>query len=138
MNQTDIGRSLRRWAERSGCDLCVLFGSRAGGGPRVAGDLDVAARFPSMPSPDRRLRLIAELQSAAGPERADLVFLHEDTDPVLRFEIFRTGELVFERESGTLVRERVRALMLYEDALPFRRARREKVRTIAARETGVP
>ena len=57
----------------------------------------------------------------SGADVPDLVFVTPTTDPVLRFEIFRDGEPLYERESGLFVEERVRAVMLYEDALPFRR-----------------
>jgi predicted nucleotidyltransferase len=129
---TFIGEAhLRVWARQSGADLCVLFGSRAAPAPRVTGDVDVAVLFASLPSPERRLKLLGELQGACGGDDADLIFLHEQTEPVLRFEIFRTGKPVFEKETGLFVEEKVRALMLYEDALPFRRIRRERLRRIA-------
>lgn len=131
MRETELREALRLWAARSGCRLCVLFGSRAREGPRVKGDVDVAVSLSPMPPPRRRLAMIGELQQVTGRDDVDLVFLHEGTDPVLRFEIFRTGELVFERRAGLFIDEKVRALMLYEDSLPFRRRRREKLRRLA-------
>ena len=132
MPVTYIGEErLRAWAGQSGADLCVLFGSRAGPGPQVKGDVDVAVLFPDLPSPERRLKLLGELQGVCRGDDADLIFLHEHTEPVLRFEIFRTGKPVFEKETGLFVEEKVRALMLYEDAIPFRRVRREHLRRIA-------
>ena len=122
---------LRVWAGQSGADLCVLFGSRAGPGPQVKGDVDVAVQFPSLPSPECRLKLLGELQSVCRGDDADLIFLHERTETVLRFEIFRTGKPLFESETGLFFEEKVRALMLYEDALPSRRVRRERLRRIA-------
>lgn len=119
---------LRAWAKSSGCRLCVLFGSRAGGAPGVKGDVDVAVQFPALPGPERRLEMIGEVQDLCGASMADLVFLHVRTDPVLRFEIFRTGIPIYEAEPGTFVEQKVRALMLYEDALPFRRMLRERLR----------
>ena len=119
---------LRTWVEASGAHLCVLFGSRAGNGPQVKGDVDLALRFSKLPSPDRRLEILGELQDVCGVPDVDLVFLHERTEPVLRFEIFRTGRPVFENVPGLFIEEKVRALMLFEDALPFRRLRRELLR----------
>lgn len=116
------------WAETSGCRLCVLFGSRASGTPSVKGDVDVAVQFADLPAPERRLEMVGEMQDLCGASMADLVFLHVRTDPVLRFEIFRTGIPVYEAEPGAFVNEKVRALMLYEDALPFRRMLRERLR----------
>lgn len=119
---------LRTWAESSGCSLCVLFGSRASGSPSVKGDVDVAVQFSALPEPGRRLEMIGEVQDLCGASMADLVFLHVRTDPVLRFEIFRTGIPIYEAEAGAFVEGKVRALMLYEDALPFRRMLRERLR----------
>jgi hypothetical protein len=120
--------ALRAFAERTGCRLAIVFGSAArrdgewaaSAAPR---DLDVALDYGGLPTPEERLSLIGDLQALVDPIRADVVFLHVGTSPVLRFEIFRGGEPLFEKESGLFVAETVRALALYEDALPFRRAR---------------
>ena len=122
-----LRRRVQEVAETSGADLCVLFGSRVGDSVSARSDIDLALRFGSMPSPERRLQIIGQFQAAAGSVPVDVVFLHRNTDPVLRFEIFRSGQLVFERTAGHMVEERVRALMLYEDALPLRRLRRESL-----------
>lgn len=119
---------LGEWARGSGCRLSVLFGSRAGPGPRVKGDVDVALAFAELPDPERRLEIIGEIQDLCGEATADVVFLHRGTDPVLRFEIFRAGVPVHEDEPGSFVEEKVRALMLYEDAIPFRRMLRKNLR----------
>lgn len=114
-------RELADWADRSGCRLLVLFGSAADGAARP-GDVDLAVAFPSLPDPERRLAVVGELQDLCGPTAVDVVFLHPETDPVLRFEVFRRGEALYEARPGLFVDEVVRALALYEDALPFRRA----------------
>lgn len=84
--------------------------------------MDLAVVFPELPGPERRLAVIGELQDLCDPATVDVVFLHPDTDPVLRFEVFRTGEPLHEARPGLFVNGVVRALSLYEDALPFRRA----------------
>lgn len=134
MRRDDLRKALRAWARAGGCRLCVLFGSRAGDGSVVRGDVDVALLFPDLPSPERRLAILGELQDACGAEEIDVVFLHPGTDPVLRFEVFRGGEAVFEETAGLFVDQKVRALFLYEDALPFRRLLRERLRDAAAQE----
>ena len=117
--------ALAGWAERAGCRLLVLFGSAADREPAVSPrDVDLAVDFPDLPSAHRRLALIGELQDLCAPRPVDVVFLHRDTDPVLRFEVFRRGEPLYEARPGLFVHEVVRALALYEDALPFRRALR--------------
>ncbi|MGH7541287.1 MAG: nucleotidyltransferase domain-containing protein [Gemmatimonadota bacterium] len=125
--------AIGRWAADAGCRLCVLFGSTASGRGGVEGDVDLALAFDPLPEPRRRLAIIGELQDLSSPRRADVVFLHRDTDPVLRFEIFRGGRPLHEARPGLFVNETVRALALYEDALPFRRALR---RSLGARGSG--
>jgi hypothetical protein len=65
---------------------------------------------------------VGEAQDVVHPRSADVVFLHRDTSPVLRFEIFRGGRPLYEAEPGLFVEAAVRAAALYDDALPFRRA----------------
>lgn len=79
------------WVEQARCLLCVLFGSRARGGSIVKGDVDLALHFAKLPDPARRLQIIGELQDTCGSDDVDVAFLHLRTDPVLRFEVFRTG-----------------------------------------------
>ena len=127
--QTGVPDSTRRalagWAEGAGCRLLVVFGSAADReSPAPPRDVDLAVDFPDRLSADRRLAVIGELQDLCSPRPVDVVFLHRDTNPVLRFEVFRRGDPVFEARSGLFVEEMVRALGLYEDALPFRRALR--------------
>lgn len=143
--EATLEQRLHIWAKASGCRLCVLFGSQAdalaasaGAGtanasPSARSDIDIAIQFPALPPPERRLELIGEAQDICGAVMADVVFLHLRTDPVLRFEIFRSGRPVYEAEEGMFIDEKVRALMLYEDALPFRRMLRERLREDATR-----
>lgn len=125
---TDSPSPIADWArERTGCRLVVLFGSEPRGRTREGSDVDLAVLFDPLPEPRDRLRIIGELQDLASPRAADVVFLRPETDPVLRFEIFRDGECLYEAEEGLFIDERVRAVMLHEDALPFRRALRERL-----------
>lgn len=123
-------RAIERWArKRPSCRMVVLFGSEAVGSAGSRSDLDLAVLIDPLPGPEERLRIIGQLQDLAGSSIADVVFLHHGTDPVLRFEIFRKGSCVYESEPGLFVEERVRAVMLHEDARPFRRALRERMST---------
>ena len=136
--QTGMPESTRRalagWAERAGCRLLVVFGSAADREPAVPPrDVDLAVDLPGGPSADRRLAVIGELQDLCAPRPVDVVFLHRDTDPVLRFEVFRRGQPLHEARPGLFVDEAVRALSLYEDTLPFRRALR---RTFSTEQSG--
>ena len=139
MNATAVrDTSLEEWAHTSGARLLVLFGSGVGGEPGPMGDIDLAVAFPELPSPERRLEIIQELQAIVDPRVADVVFLHRDLDPVLRFEIFRGGQALFEAESDLMIEERVRAFREYQDALPFRRLLRSRLSEMAKEGTLVP
>lgn len=131
----EVRTRLGRWAEASGCRLLVVFGSSARGGPGPARDVDLAVSFPELPPPEERLALIGRLQDIVHPRDVDIVFLRPATDPVLRFEVFRTGVPLHEAREGLFVDEVVRALALYEDAIPFRRALRASLlRTVEEME----
>lgn len=121
-DETPMEDRLARAAAAWGCRLAILFGSAAGPAKDGARDVDVALEFDELPGPDRRLGLIQEMEELTHPRRADVVFLHNDTSPVLRFEVFRGGRPIFEAEPGAFVSGTVRALALYEDARPFRDA----------------
>lgn len=111
----------------------VLFGSSAVAGASRARDVDLALSFRELPGPARRLAMIGELQDLCGARRVDVVFLRPETDPVLRFEIFRRGTPLYEARQGLFVNEAVRALVAYEDVLPFRRALRQSLGQTGAR-----
>lgn len=118
---------LADWARETGCRLAILFGSAGRGDVRAARDIDVALEFAELPDAARRLDLIHDAQALTHPRSTDLIFLHRDTSPVLRFEVFRGGRCLFESEPGLFVTRAVRALALYEDARPFRDALRRHV-----------
>lgn len=120
--------AVARWADdEPACRLLVLFGSEASERTWAGSDVDLAVAFDPVPPPEERLRIVGELQDRCGDRRADVVFLRPETDPVLRFEVFRDGEPLYEAEPGLFVEERVRAVMLHQDALPFRRALVERM-----------
>lgn len=129
IDQTPMEGRLARAAAATGCRLAILFGSMADPKKDRAKDVDVALEFDELPGPRRRLALLREMQEATSPRAADVVFLHRDTSPVLRFEVFRGGRPIFEAEPGAFVSGAVRALALYEDARPFRDALVRHLRT---------
>jgi uncharacterized protein len=127
---TATRNALADWAAEAACPLLVLFGSTAkdDGRQRLDGDVDLAVWFPRIPDPEERLRIMGRLQDLVGARRVDVVFLHRDTSPVLRFEIFRGGTPLYQSRPGLFTEQVVRALALYEDAIPFRRALLESFR----------
>jgi predicted nucleotidyltransferase len=135
---TFCDEALGRWAREAGARLLVLFGSAVNGEPGPMGDIDLAVEFAELPSPRRRLEVIGELQALVDPRMADVVFLHRDLDPVLRFEIFRGTRVLFQAEPELILEERVRAFREYQDALPFRRLLRSRLSQMAKEGTLVP
>ncbi len=135
---TSRDHTLAAWARNAGARVLVLFGSEARGEPGLMGDLDLAVGFSSLPGPQRRLELLNEIQALVGSRTVDLVFLHRDTDPVLRFEIFSAGRALYEAEPGVMVEECVRAMKEFADALPFRRLLRGRLQEMAKEGTLVP
>jgi hypothetical protein len=83
--------------------------------------VDLAVLLRPLPEAGDRLAMIGQLQDLCGQRRADVTFLTPGTNPVLHFEIFRTGRPLFEAEPGVFAAEVVRAVACHEDALPFRR-----------------
>jgi predicted nucleotidyltransferase len=123
----EIAAALAQWAAAAGCKMLVVFGSAARGRFHAGSDIDVALAFDELPPPRARLAMIGEIQDRCEGRRVDVVFLRSETDPVLRFEVFRTGRALHESTPGLFVDGAVRAMVAYEDALPFRRLLRDRV-----------
>ncbi len=116
----DLIERLREHGSQPGIDLCVLFGSHATGCARPGSDVDVALLL-SDDSPAAMRHAEIHFQRALHG-KADVTFLNVAA-PQLRFEIARSGALVFERQAGIWVREPRtgwpmprRAYRLYEEA----------------------
>jgi predicted nucleotidyltransferase len=119
---------LAAWCERAGLQLCVLFGSRASEQWRPDSDYDLAA-LPA-PAPLQRLEWQMQLEELLGGE-IDLVALSPATEPVLGWEIARSGRLIYEARPGLWAAEQAKRWHSYNDALPFRRALAESLRSYA-------
>jgi hypothetical protein len=66
--------------------------------------------------------LIGEAEDLVG-DPIDLVIIDEDTDPVLRLEVFQHGKPLYESQPGLFVEQRIRAVKLYDDTEQLRRKR---------------
>lgn len=119
--------ALRRTAEAlPDVDLLVLFGSRAGGSVRADSDVDVAIGLTGRSADVRRAVEIAFARAVRAP--VDVLFL-DTAPPQLRFEMARSGVLLFERTAGAWARERARAMVDWWDWAPL--ARRIHDRAVA-------
>lgn len=99
-------------------DLAALFGSRAAGRIEPQSDIDLAVLLS-----DRSLRSKREVGVAlarAFDRQVDVIHLDE-APPLLRFEIAKSGVLVFERRPGAWARERARAMIDWWDWAPLAR-----------------
>ena len=102
--------------------LVVLFGSRARGEAGPGSDIDFAVWRPSQDDLRALLRWYNELEDIVGGDVE--IVTGPDFDPVLGWEIAREGRLVFESVQDAWQKERARLWHVYNDSLPFRRARR--------------
>lgn len=107
--------------ERSGVRVAYLFGSMA-----VRGEgRDVDLAFLGGDTPVFRLR--ETITEHLGTERVDLVNLGS-ASPVLRFEILRTGRLLYASDEASLERFEMETLRIYRDTAPMRARQREYLR----------
>jgi predicted nucleotidyltransferase len=111
-------------------DLLVLFGSRAQGSARAGSDVDVAVGLSGRSADARHAVEVALARAVRVP--LDVSFL-DAAPPLLRFEIARSGVLLFERTQGAWTRERARAMLDWWDWAPL--ARRIHDRAVARLRT---
>jgi predicted nucleotidyltransferase len=115
-------------AVECGWKLVVLFGSTAQQG--TGRDWDIAIL------PQEGVDLLTQggwqqsLESLTAPKPVDLVLITDALSPLTRFEIFRNGQCLFERDLGLFDRERDRAFFLHADSEWLRRRTWETLRGI--------
>lgn len=107
-------------------DVLVLFGSRVGESARANSDIDIAIGLSGRSAEIRRGVEMAFARAVDRP--VDVSFL-DTAPPQLRFEMARSGLLLFERTPGAWVRERARAMVDWWDWAPL--ARRIHDRAVA-------
>ena len=123
-----MGSDIERVAVRHDLTLVVRFGSTATGRERADSDVDIAV-WTTRPYHLRDEEFIgdltASLEEAIDEEREiDLVLLN-DADPVLLFEVARSGRCLWEKTPVTFVEFGSWAARVYDDTEKFRRANRE-------------
>lgn len=101
--------------------LAYLFGSLSRG--QAGHDVDLAILTRSGPA----FRLRAAITNCLETERVDLVDLQR-ASPVLRFEILRTGQLLYVADPALSERFELATLRLYRDTAWLRRQQREYLR----------
>jgi len=107
--------------EREGVQLAYLFGSLVQ--DHTGRDIDLAILTADGPAFPLRAAIIECL----GTERVDLVDLAQ-AGPVLRFEVLRTGRLLYAASEQVRERFELATLHLYRDTHPLRRRQGEYLR----------
>lgn len=120
-----------------GIALLVLFGSRAAGSAPAGSDLDLAVQL-RRNCRKSKLDLIHALDAAFHPDPVDLVVLTPDTSPLLRYEIFLKGRLLYEETPGLFERGRLHAWKLYLDTAHLRQSELAYLREFSKRMRHVP
>jgi len=126
----EIGESVGHWCQVRPVQLCVLFGSQASGQVHSRSDVDLAIWPTHSLSPLTRLSWLHELETVLARD-VSLVLVSPELDPVLGFEIVRTGRLVFEAKRGLWAERRAQLWHAFNDSLPFLRAARQHLHRFA-------
>jgi predicted nucleotidyltransferase len=112
-------------------DLIVLFGSQAKGRAMAGSDVDIAVRAINRPwgDWDWEFRVEEALSNAIWVDgsEVDVVFLN-GAAPLLMFQVAQSGQVLFEKEWGTLSDFRSYAARMYYDNEPRLRRQAEYLR----------
>lgn len=130
-------KALQAFCVREEVELMILFGSGAMGATHGGSDLDIALQF-SRGKTISKLQLIFELETILDPWTVDPVILTPETPPLLLYEIFKNGKVIFEKSEGLFERGKLRAWRLYVDSAPLREKTREYVQRTLKRLRNVP
>ena len=111
--------SLITFCRAESIELAIVFGSQAKGTVHAAGDLDLAVAFEEGRD-FSKLRLIFDLEGIFHPRTVDVVILTPETPPLLLYEIFFRGRVLYESREGLFDKGRLRAWKLYLDSAQLR------------------
>jgi predicted nucleotidyltransferase len=124
---------IRGFCKENGIELFVLFGSHTTIGKiHPASDIDVAVKF-RRGTDISKLELIYRLDDLLDGKHVDLVVLTTDTDPLLLYEVFFHGSLLYEENTGVFEREKLRAWKLYIDTKKLRKMQRQYLKEFVER-----
>ena len=108
-------------------ELLILFGSRAIGLTTPSSDIDLAVQLKQGVEVSK-LDLLFELGAIFHPEPVDLVILTPNTTPLLRYEIFFGGRVLFEEAEGLFERGKLKAWKLYLDTAHLKKSELEHLK----------
>ncbi len=108
-------QQLQALARQYQLELVILFGSRAKGTSRPGSDTDIAVlRRQGIVPPEKVLELTYRLGRALDMPNPELVDLRR-ASPLLKYEVARSGQALYEAEPGLFQRFHVLAWKLYQD-----------------------
>ena len=113
------------FCHRNNVSLFIIFGSHAKGATPLRSDIDIALAVEDQNAEVDKLQLIYELDDIFD-RQLDLVILTSSTDPLLQFEIFSAGILVFESRPFLFEEKKLLAWKLYLDTQKIREMRNQR------------
>jgi predicted nucleotidyltransferase len=127
---------IKGFCEINNIELLMIFGSHASGEIHSESDIDVAVKL-RKGAEASKLELIYQLDSLLNGKDIDLVILTDDTDPLLLYEIFLNGKLLYEESPGIFDAERLRAWKLYIDTERLRMLQKKYLKEFVERVSNV-
>ena len=125
-------KKLKSFCKKNNIELLVLFGSYVSGKVQPESDIDIAIKL-KRSSEISKLDLIYKLDDLFNGKNIDLVNLTKDTDPLLLYEVFFSGKLLYEEYSGLFGKEKLKAWKLYIDSEKFRAVQRKYLKEFVER-----
>ena len=103
--------------EREEVVYAILFGSAAEERMRPDSDVDIAVKLRRSMDPLKLGELAAKLEASIG--RAVQIVVLNEAPLTLRYEVFKSGLIVFVRDENELTEDKVRAIMEFLDFKPL-------------------
>ncbi len=129
-------KEIKSFCEENNIELLIVFGSQASGKITPVSDIDVAVKL-KKGAEASKLELIYQIDSLFNGKNIDLVILTNDTDPLLLYEIFLNGKLLYEDRPGIFDSERLRAWKLYIDTERLRMMQKRYLKEFVERVSNV-
>ncbi len=120
------------FCRKAGIELLILFGSRATGLATPSSDIDLAVQLKKGLEVSK-LDLIYGLDAILCPKTIDLVILTPNTEPLLRYEIFFRGRVLFEEPEDLFEQGKLKAWKLYLDTAHLRKHELEHLKAFVRR-----
>lgn len=115
LKNNEILLELSEIAKKYNLSLLVLFGSRAKGTYKTSSDYDFAYIAPSNFTTENKINLIDDLMFLFKTEKIDLINILQNHDTKLRYEIFFSGKMIYEKKKSLFSDLKGKAFIDYID-----------------------